>query len=534
MTKVRRINRRHFLVGAGGVTLAIPFLSSLEEKKAFAGAPPYAQNPRFVCMATPHGGVWNQHMWPDEATAAQARQVYPGHQMHWGELAPATSGGTTSLSACLSAPSTSLTASLISKMNVIRGLDYSFYLGHHRGGILGDVGNNNDEAPRFERVPTIDQVMAWSPSFYPDIANIKLRSMHVSRGYDGLSSTYANPVDKTGPVNQIPAVESALLLFQQIFVPPPEAEENPRPLIVDKVHEHYRRLHAGQFGDAKRLSSKDKQLLEAHMERLYELDRKLNVTASCGDVQPPTDDAHIWDPVDSIQSAAQWFQIYNDVIVAAFMCGTSRIAVIGASDELWKAAPFAGDWHQQIAHVGGGGVPINDPDGAANRPAWQDILVGTQREFFANVFLDLCNKLEQVEESDGITFLDNSLVMWSQESGNRTHDNVSTPVITAGSAAGFFNTGRYLDFRNRQNTLFGSSAEPASDSYRPGVLYNQWLANVLRANNVQPEEFERNDKRGYGEYEVFDLWSGVDPYQLWPDHLRDGASDLLPELVKGV
>jgi hypothetical protein len=120
--------------------------------------------------------------------------------------------------------------------------------------------------------------------------------MHVSRGYDGLSSTYANPVDKTGPVNQIPAVESALLLFQQIFVPPPEAEENPRPLIVDKVHEHYRRLHAGQFGDAKRLSSKDKQLLEAHMERLYELDRKLNVTASCGDVQPPTDDAHIWDP----------------------------------------------------------------------------------------------------------------------------------------------------------------------------------------------------------------------------------------------
>ena len=22
----------------------------------------------------------------------------------------------------------------------------------------------------------------------------------------------------------------------------------------------------------------------------------------------------------------------------------------------WKAAPFSGDWHQQIAHVGGGGV----------------------------------------------------------------------------------------------------------------------------------------------------------------------------------
>jgi len=534
MSNVFRQNRRHFLLGAGGFMLGLPLLSSLEQKKAHAGNPPFAQNPRFVCMATPHGGVWNQHMWPDEAAASQARQVYPGHQMHFGDLTATTSGGISTLSPCLSASSTAMPASLVSKMNLIRGLDYSFYLGHHRGGALGDVGNNNDETPRFERVPTIDQVMAWSPNFYPDIENIKLRSMHISRDYDGLSSNYDNPVDKVGPVNQIPAVESALLLFQQIFVPPPEEEEDPRPLIVDKVYEHYSRLRQGQYGDAKRLSAKDKQLLEAHMERLYELDRKLKVQANCGDVQAPVDEAHMWDPIDSIQSAAQWFQTYNDVIVAAFTCGTSRIAIIGSGDELWKAAPFNGDWHQQIAHVGGGGVPDMDPAAAASRPEWQDILMGTQREFFRNVFLDLCNKLDALEESEGVTFLDNSLLMWTQESGNRTHDNVSTPVVTAGSAAGFFNTGRYLDYRNRQNTLFGSNAEPVTDSYRPGVLYNQWLANVLRAHNITPAEFERNGQKGYGEYEVFDLWSGNDPYALWPDHLRAGASDLLPELCVGV
>jgi len=534
MSKVLRLNRRHFLVGAGGFTLGLPFLTSLENKRALAGDPPFAANPRFVCMATPHGGVWNQNMWPNEAAANQSRQVYPGHDMHFGTLDPTSSNGATSLSPCLSAPSSLLTSSLVSKMNLLRGLDYSFYLGHHRGGALGDVGNNNDEAPRFERVPTIDQLMAWSPSFYPDIANIKLRSMHISRGYDGLSSNYANPIDQVGEVTQIPSVDSAHLLFDQIFVPPPEEEENPRPLIVDKVHEHYRRLRQGQFGDAKRLSAKDKLLLDAHMERLYELDRKLKVQANCGDVEQPTNEAHIWDPIDSIQSAAEWFQTYNDVVVAAFVCGTSRIAIYGSGDEFWKAAPFSGDWHQQIAHVGGGGVPSDDPDAAANRPGWQDILMGTQREFFRNVFLDLCSKLDAIEESEGVTYLDNSLVMWTQESGNRTHDNVSTPVVTAGSAAGFFNTGKYLDFRNRSNTLFGSDAEPSSDSYRPGVLYNQWLANILRANNIGPDEFERNGVRGYGEYEVFDLWSGNDPYALWPDHLREGASDLLPELVKGV
>lgn len=531
MNKVLRLKRRHFLAGAGGFTLAIPFLSSLEPKKASAGNPPYASNPRFVCMETPHGGVWNENMWPDEAAAAQSRAVYPNHDMHWGALAPTTSNGVTTLSPCLSAPSDLLGASILSKMNVLRGLDYSFYLGHHRGGALGDVGNNDDEVKRFDRIPTIDQLMAWSPSFYPDIDAIKLRSMHISRGYSGLSSNYENPIDREGEVVSIPSVESAQLLFEQIFVAPPDSEEDPRPLVVDKVFEHYRRVRVGTFGDAARLSSKDKILLDAHMERLYELERKLKVQANCGDVEAPVEDGHVNDPVGSIQDAANWFQTYNDVVVAAFVCGTSRIAIYGSSDEHWNEAGGWSDWHQEIAHVGGGGVP-NDPGAAANRPAWQQILMGTQREFFRNVFLDLCNKLDAVEETEGVTYLDNTLVMWTMESGNRTHDNVSTPVITAGSAAGYFNTGNYYDFRNRQNTLFGSSAEPVSDSYRPGILYNQWLANILMSMNLAPAEFERDGKRGYGDYEVFDLWSGNDPYALWPDALRDGASDPIVELVK--
>lgn len=533
MSKILRVNRRHFLMGAGGFTLAMPFLGSLE-RGANAGNPPFVKNPRFVAMATPHGGVWNQNMWPDEAAAAQSRQAYPGHDMHWGQLAPNVANGQTELSKCLSAPSTLLPASLVSKINLLRGLDYSFYLGHHRGGHLGNIANNDDESPRFDRVPTIDQVMAWSPSFYPDIANIKLRSMHVERGYGGLSSGYANPSDPQSSVEQIPAVDSAHQLFDQIFVAP-EEEQDPRPLIVDKVYDHYRRLRHGTFGDATRLSTRDKSLIDAHMERLLELQRKLQVTANCGDVTRPTDEAHKWDTLDTIESAAKWFQTYNDVVVAAFVCGTSRIAIYGSADDIWyrdDPEPTWTDWHQQIAHIGGGGIPNNDAYGQMMRPAWQEIVYSTHQEFFKNVFLDLCAKLD-VEESEGVTYLDNTLIQWTMESGNRTHDNVSMPVITAGSAAGYFNTGRYIDFRNRQNTLF-SGQEPATDNYRPGVLYNQWLANVLLSMNVTPAEFERNGKKGYGEYEVFDLWSGNDPYALWPDHLRAGASNPLPELVKGV
>ena len=57
-------------------------------------------------------------------------------------------------------------------MNVIAGLDVPFYLAHHTGGHLGNFarndGNGGDGAlaqsnPR----RTLDQIMAWSNSFYP-------------------------------------------------------------------------------------------------------------------------------------------------------------------------------------------------------------------------------------------------------------------------------------------------------------------------------------------------------------------------------
>src|SRR5690242_1318978 len=122
MSNVLRLKRRHFLAGAGGFTLALPFLTSLE-KKAHAGG---TRKPFFVAMATPHGGVWNQNMWPDESLANQSAQIYPGHTMHYGAIAPETSGSDTVISPCLTAPSNVLTPSLAAKMNLLRGLDYSF------------------------------------------------------------------------------------------------------------------------------------------------------------------------------------------------------------------------------------------------------------------------------------------------------------------------------------------------------------------------------------------------------------------------
>src|SRR5262249_37276628 len=155
------------------------------------------------------------------------------------------------------------------------------------------------------------------------------------------------------------------------------------------------------------------------MGRLSELQRSLNAgaNASCGDVAVPSEDAAQYRSNDEIDRTAKFHQLYNEIIAIAFMCGTSRIAVIHAY-ETWST--YAGDWHQDVAHQ-------------YNTPDKQAVLLASNRAFFEQGFMDLVQRLD-VEEDGGKTYLDNTLMVWTQESGADTHGTFSLPIVTAGSA----------------------------------------------------------------------------------------------------
>ena len=506
MTKT---SRRQFLQGAAGFTLSLPFLESL------AGEPPYALHSRFVCMTTVHGAVWGSNLFPDDATATETLDMYPGHTAHHGPLSLDIAGGMAELSPMLRADSSLLTSSLADKMMVLRGFDVPWRLGHHSGGELGNYAAHfdgiDDNSPVQQLVPTIDQVMAYSPSVYPDLGSIRQRSMHIGTGTHR-SWGYANPGDPNSVLQPTPLSQSASALFNQIFVPP-EEEENTRPLIVDRVIDHYRHVRDGAFGDATRLSSRDRQRLDDHMDRLRDLETRLSAVADCSSVQPLGGDTNGLDVngySTNVSDMITYYQLYNDVVAAAFICGTSRIAVIN-SYETWSTQ-YSGlccDWHQEVAHR------AHEPDG--NR---QQLQLEAKRTFFQNVFLDLCHKLD-VDEANGMTYLDNSFVFWTDESGPTTHDGISIPIISAGSGAGYFDTGRYVDYRNRNNTSKSHDYSPEHQAIRTGIPYHRFLANAMMAMNMQPAEFERPGEHGYGVNFIEDT-------AAWPQPLMDDASLPLP------
>jgi hypothetical protein len=460
--KQRIVTRRQLLIGAGGFSLGLPFLPSIVPGPAYAQSPTLAREPRFFCMTTQHGAVRETSMFPGDDMLTTTEAVYSGHDIRRGNLVRRVSGDRAELCPALSGPADLMTDALVAKMNVLRGLDIPFYIGHHTGGYLGNESRNDGNGGDLgiPAMPTIDQLMAWSDSFYPDLASVKLRSIITgSRGR--MSYMWSNASARSGSIEEVRRSDDASELFRQVFVPD-ETGEPPRPPIVDRVIENYRSLRQSN----RRLSSEDRQRLDDHMDRLAELQRRLTARpterATCNDLEEPV----------SGGDYRQEMTALVDVVVAAFLCGTSRVAVMGLDEANFVANN--NDWHQGVAHQ-------YQTDEA------QVKLLEAQQKAFEYLFLNLAAKLD-VEESPGETVLDNSFLMWSQESGSDTHQPRCIPVITFGSATGKLNTGLYCDYSNRASdkelTMWGSRMGPT------GMLYAQLLATALRAMGLPESEWQ--------------------------------------------
>ncbi len=473
------ITRRQVLLGAGGAMLALPVLPSLLTKTAYGQDPTYTRKPRLYWLCTDHGAAFEASMFPSPALAATKQALYADHEIGSGALTSTLEGETRAVSPILSGSSSKLTDALVAKMNVLYGLDVPFYIAHNTGLHLGNYARNDGNGgdggavQAFPR-PTIDQIMAWSPSFYDDLSTIRERSMIMSSR--PVSWNYSDPENRGGSIDNVRGYDSSRALFDKIFVPEDQGPP-PRPPIVDKVLESYKNLRNGN----RRLSAADKQRLDDHMARIAELQRKLGAKASCGDVAMPTDEAQQHNG-NSPEDAIKYGQLWNEVVAAAFVCGTSRIGVLGyGSTDRFVA--YGGDWHQEVAHQWQ----------LADR---QELIKQSYQKVFEGIFLDLAAKLD-IEEAPGMTYLDNSLLVWSQECGMSTHDSVTIPVVTFGSAAGYFKTGLLADYRRIGNP--SSTFDPmAGGKQYLGLLYNQWLATVLQAMGLQPSDFERWGHKGYG------------------------------------
>jgi len=481
----------------------------------------------FFALGTDHGGVWGRNMYPDDGILNQ-QMDYAGRTVRYGALPTGVDpAGNISLSPMCTARA--LTPNLVSKFNILRGVDIPYVIGHHSGGHLGAFGITTNgaidglDASRV-RCPTIDQVIAWSPCFYgpDDLAQaMTQRSFSVVEGR--LSWSYASPTTQSGAL--VPANHQRNnQAFHRYLFAPGTAYNNIDTLVIDRIKSSFARLRRHP-----RLSRGDGMRLDQHVERMFEIERKLQVVAQmAAPPQLPEGDTndqtahHTFSHNPGLQAA--YWGLMNDIIVAAFETGTSRVGTCLQTHKFTEET--VNDWHGQVAH------------GALGGEAAQRWVLGWNQGTFENVMVDLAAKMDAVNMADGTTLLDNSLLMFSQEAGQVTHHTgvVNYPIVTAGSAGGFFNTGMFVDFTNQDITyddLREISAElPGIQLEHPGLYYNQFLANVLQSMGLPPQEYE-----GFRDFRSGEPVPGYGLHHITPqraDHYTEARrvmGDLLPVIT---
>ncbi len=203
-----------------------------------------------------------------------------------------------------------------------------------------------------------------------------------------------------------------------------------RASILDRSGEDFNRLRD-------RVSGRDRERIEAHMEAIREVERRLSFVGQCG-----TPDYVFGEP-----AAQDWYRTMADLMVTAFRCDATRVATIcfrhaggGGSYFPWIPGmePAAGPANQQIYYAFEHHELSHNDQG--NREKLHLIL-----SWFNEQTAYLFDQLKASPEGEG-TLFDSVIYVQGSDIGEGNHTTHHIPFVLAGNAFGQWQTGRYLDY----------------------------------------------------------------------------------------
>lgn len=521
--KFQRLSRRHFLQGVGGASLALPLLPSLMNRAEAQGmtAPRF-----FVSTWVGHGGISDENAYPIDSTVSLADQTLmpaagseAAHLVKTGRLidlkrthaatAAARTQPLTDHDAGAARFSPLLGAfvedALLVKLNVLRGIDFLTFGGHTRG-YLGNFVNRDGGADNGMvdlPIPTIDAVIAASSKFYSTGDRALLKAPVLNGAGPHLSSFTSGSTVANNPYRVSRLGEFYDLLFAGVNTTPGQMPD-PRVSLLDRVHADYRRLSRGAFGPGRRISTEDRQRLEEYVAGVQTISDRMRAMVSAGCSLPTVTTGQRalylregeadwdWDsaspmPQQRVADQRTVLELRNQMLVNAFLCGTSRMAVMSFSSirDQWDPTTFNTPSMWETQRTDAHGMLFHNHF-LEDR---QSYLINSQRFFMQYGFIDLVRRMHETQVLPGVTMLDQALVHWSSESGPSTHNAKSVPAIIAGGAGGFFQTGNYVDYTNRTRSIRGRWG----DQWTAGIPQNRLLANFAQAMGLAPADYELSD-----------------------------------------
>ncbi|WP_437602769.1 DUF1552 domain-containing protein [Sorangium sp. So ce590] len=405
----RRLDRRTFLRGAGGLALALPFLDAMAGSASAVDFPK-----RFVVFFTGLGTVKNAWQPIGTETSFELGEI----------LAPLSP--------------------YRDKLLVIEGIDMeSAHHGpgdsHQQGIGQALTGTELQEGTLFPYACDPAARVGWGGGISVDQflaaklgERTKLSSLEL-----GVQVQYANVssrVSYLGPGQPVPPEDDPRAAFDRLFLDlsaDPADLERRRALrrrVLGSVMEDYGSL-------ARTLGGEDRQKLEQHLDAVSEIEKRLDAPGLLGGACALPE---LGEPLDvyANDDFPAIGRLQADQLAMALACDLTRVASIQwSATQAGKVFTWLGqsDTHHALSHSS-----LGDADKQR-----QLIDIGRWQ---AEQLAYLLGKLDAVQEGTG-TLLDNTLVLWCTDiAQGQSHARRDMPYVIAGGAGGALRTGRYLRY----------------------------------------------------------------------------------------
>jgi len=246
---------------------------------------------------------------------------------------------------------------------------------------------------------------------------------------EGYSCVYTNTISWSGPTKPNPMELNPEVMYSRMFGVGTSKEQQIRgrqkdQSILDSVLES-----AGVL--ERTLGSEDKHKLDQHLDNVREIERRIGIAISKSDDLPEMDK-----PFGIPTNWGEHFDIMTDMLTLAFKADISRVStMLMARDLTGRIYPESG------TNIGFHSGSHHGEDPGRIRE------LALINRYHNSMIASLANKLNETEESDGSSILDNSLIMYGSNMGNpNQHLHYDTPLTLIG---GLVEGNRHINYETK-------------------------------------------------------------------------------------
>jgi hypothetical protein len=391
-------SRRTFNFGLGASLIAAPFIKMLTGGARAAEPSLNGFAKRIFIFFSPNGTVHSQ--W--RPTGSDATYSFPAGSI----LEPLTDH--------------------MSDLIVVDGIDF-FGVANHEPGmsamLTGGGGGNT-----LTKGMSLDQYIAGQIGGDDKFASLDL-GVHTS----AWGASNQTRMSYSGPGFYVPPDDNPISVYERMFGAIGAASG-----AVDKTLMRRKSILDLVRGELKYLETQvgafERPKLEQHLEAITKVEKSLTPDDKCGKPEAPLGLSHTVNDM-----FPQLVKAQTDLGIIALACGMTKVVSLQCSHTV---SPTLFSWIDGVTddHHGLSHKPDSDAKGIQH-------FVQAER-WFSEQFKYVLDSLKATPEPDGDgSMLDHTLVLWCKELGDgRMHDCLSVPFVIAGSAGGYFKTGRYLDY----------------------------------------------------------------------------------------